>query len=60
MKYFKTLTWDMILWEISWPNLMLLSASIPSYQPKEDGGDENSSTPIEQIPITDVTNFFNF
>lgn len=35
MKYFR-LDWDEIVWNRSWPNLLMLSATIPSYSKEED------------------------
>jgi hypothetical protein len=52
MKYFR-LTWHQILWEMSWANLQMLSASIPSYSDKDDEDDEN----IPELSGNQVGNF---
>lgn len=58
MKYFR-IPWKVILWEMSWPNLLLLSASIPSFKTKDDE-DADDTKPVQQIAPQDLNHFFKF
>lgn len=52
IKYFR-FSYDYILYDLSWSNALLLSASIPSY--KKSGED---STPPETVSTKDAQAFF--
>lgn len=55
IKYFR-FTRDQVLWEISWANLMLYSATIPTYETDKKGDDG----PVQQIDEEDIAGFFKF
>lgn len=58
MKYFR-LTWEEILWEISYQNLLMLSATIPVYKSaKEKGKKKDELDPTVNIDSgQDLANF---
>lgn len=47
MKYFR-LTWDQILWEMSYQNLLMLSGTIPVYKSR-DGKKKEEQGPERNI-----------
>jgi len=61
MKYFR-MSYDAILWEISWANLNMLLATIPTYDTdKEDKEDkEDKDEPVQQVQdIAELSTFLN-
>lgn len=58
MKYFR-MSYDAILWEISWANLNMLLATIPTYDTdKEDKEDKDE--PVQQVQdIAELSTFLN-
>jgi hypothetical protein len=46
-----------ILWEISWPNLLMYSATIPQYKKKKDSDDDIDDEDAEIIPGNQLGSF---
>jgi hypothetical protein len=50
MKYFEgSFTYEQILYEISWPNLHMLSATIPSYQSEKSNEGKSKKSTEEKV-----------
>lgn len=62
MKYFR-FSWNEVLWEMSWSNVLMLSATIPSFDDDEKGkgkGKGKGDTRAKKIDEEDIESFFNF
>ena len=50
-------TWEYILWGISWANLLMLSASTPTYEKDKDGEENNDN--LKELDEREIENFFS-
>ncbi|MHA4844414.1 hypothetical protein ACX0G7_09630 [Flavitalea antarctica] len=48
MKYFRC-TWDQIMWQMSYANILLLSATVPKYESSKKNGREEDGTEVEGV-----------
>ncbi|GAA0561527.1 hypothetical protein [Chitinophaga japonensis] len=59
VKYFR-FSWNEVLWGMSWSNVLMLSATTPSFDNDKENGKEKGGTWPIKIDEEKVEEFFNF